>query len=372
MHDVVIIGAGIAGISLAYFLAKAGQDVCVLEKSIVGGEGTGRCAGGVRQNMRPSAELSLSIRSIALWKGFAEEADLHFQYRQHGNLSIIWDQAALSRAAEIVNRQQAAGLECSLLDRDETQRLVPSLIGDYLGGVYSPSCGSAEPYLGCIALARLAVRHGARICEGRPAIGIQVTNGQVSAVHTPEGPIRTGSVVNAAGPWAPLISQMVNLRLPGTLCRSHILVTEPLPPLIEPFLGCGPHGYFRQTEAGNVLIGFGSLPVPDYSFREASYEALITSARRAATLFPRLRSAAIIRVFTGFTMWTPDEMPILGAVSEPQGFYTAAELNATGFAMGPVFAQLMAELILDGGPSHPIDPFSPGRFHETCSEGRLY
>jgi sarcosine oxidase subunit beta len=368
VHDIVIIGGGIAGTALAYFLAKEGQDVCIVERGIIGGEGSGRNGGGVRQNRRPALELPLAMRSVQLWKTLAEKSELDFEYNRHGNLSLVWNETAATEAKALVKRQRDQGLECYYLDRAETRSLIPHVVDRYCGGVYSPSCGSAEPYIACVAIARMASQLGVTIYEHREVTGIEIVYGRVSAVLTNSGPIATGVIVNSAGPWAPEIAHMVGVRLPIRLCRSHLLVTEPLPPVLEPFTSTGGYGYFRQTRSGNVHIGFGSLPVPDFGHRMVTYGALTVAATRTATIIPCLRNVSVIRAFTGFTAWTPDQAPIMGAVKDPTGFFIAAEFNATGFAMGPVIGELMAELILEGRTSLPIDAFSVARFGEPHDE----
>jgi sarcosine oxidase subunit beta len=360
------------GTSLAYFLAREGQDVCVVDKGVVGSEASGRNGGGVRQNHRPAAQLPLAMYSVQLWKTLAERSDLDFEYHQHGNLGLVWNEADAVEAKALVERQRAQGLECYYLDRLETRALVPFVTDAHFGGVYSPTCGSAEPYLACLAIARMATRLGATIYEHREVTGVRVVNDRVSAVLTDSGPIATGIVVNAAGPWAPLVASMVGVQLPIKLCRSHLLVTEPLPPVLEPFTGTGRYGYFRQTLSGNVHIGFGSLPVPDHSHRLVTYEAITVSARRAATILPRLRGVSVIRAFTGFTAWTPDLLPIVGAVGRLRGYFVAAEFNATGFALGPIIGKSMAELILEGHTSLPISPFGPERFGPDLYGGAVY
>lgn len=364
VHDVVVIGAGIAGASLAYFLGKAGRDVCVVEKGVIGGEGSGRSAGGVRQNRRPTDELLLTMRSVQLWKQFREESDIDFEYDQSGNLLLSWDEAELPGMQEALGRQQAAGLECYLLKPSEVRSLVPAVVNRYVGGLYSPSCGFAEPYLSCFAIARLAAQHGAKFYERREVTGIKVTDDRVTAVLTDQGPIYTSLVVNAAGPWAPTIGRMVGLTLPGTLTRSQLVITEQLPPILGTFTGAGGHGYFLQTPSGNIVIGFASQPVSDYSKknRVSTHEALTLSAKRAASIIPRLRGVSVIRTLTGFTMWTPDLLPLVGAVEQLKGFYIAAEFSATGFAIGPVIGEMMAELIMKGRTSMPIEAFNPNRF----------
>ena len=232
-HDFVIIGAGVVGVALAYFLAKAGQDVCVIDKEVVGKQSSGRNAGGIRQNHRPAADLPLAIYSVQLWKTLAEESDLDFEYRRHGNLILIWNEADAVEARALVERQRAQGLECYYLSRVEARSLVPAVSDTYIGGVYSPTCGSAEPHLACLALAQMATRLGATIYEHREVTGVRIVNDRVSAVLTSDGPIAAGVVVNAAGVWAPLIGRMAGIRLPMKLCRSHLLVTEPLSPILS-------------------------------------------------------------------------------------------------------------------------------------------
>jgi sarcosine oxidase subunit beta len=158
---------------------------------------------------------------------------------------------------------------------------------------------------------------------------------------------------------------MVGLEFPGKLCKSQLVITEQVPPMLGPFAGGGGHGYFFQAESGNVVIGVASQPVSDYSQknRVTTHEALTLSPKRAATMLPRLAGVAIIRTSTGFTMWTPDLLPLVGAVDGLEGFIVVAEFNGTGFAVGPVYGELVAELILEGRTSLPIEPFSPNRFN---------
>jgi len=361
VRDVVVVGAGIVGCATALHMARAGLDVCLLERGAVGAEASGRSAGGVRQNLRPPAELPLAMRSIQLWTAFAEESDLDFEYRHHGNLRLAWGEADAAFVRSVVERQQAAGLECYYLSPEEARALVPGVIDGHLGGAYVPRDGFAEPYLSCLAWAGAARRAGATIYEHREVTGFQVAGGRIAAVETLDGPIATRVVINAAGAWAHLLCRMVGVEVAAEVRRAHLIATEPLPRFLEPFLSCGAHGYFLQTLSGNVLSGWESRPVADYD-RRATYEALTGAARCAATFMPRLREASAIRLFTGFTCWTPDRLPLLGPLSHPEGFYVAAQLNGTGFAMGPVLGELMAELVTTGRTSLPIEPFRPERF----------
>ncbi len=212
-----------------------------------------------------------------------------------------------------------------------------------------------------MALARAAIRLGATIHENREVTGLQVTHGKVQGVLTKQGPLAAKQVINAAGAWAASIGQMLGISFPAANQRSHLLVTERLPHFISPFLSTDIYGYFRQTLSGNVLIGYPARPLTGPDMRVA-YEAVSVAAKRAATIIPRLRSASLIRSFTGYTVWTPDYLPLVGRVEQVEGFYMAAAFCGLGFAIGPGIGQLMAELVTTGKTSLPLDAYRLERF----------
>lgn len=362
VHDVVVIGGGIIGLSVAYFLAQAGQDVCVVERAIVGGEASGRCGGGIGQSHRPPGDLPIAMRAVELWKALSDEIDIDFQYRQHGNLRLAWSEQDVTDMMTMVEREQLHGLDCQWLDRAETRVLAPHVtVNSYLGSVYTPSDGSAEPYLACIAMAYAARRAGTVVHEYREATRIDTAKGEVTGIQTNQGPIATRVVVNAANAWAASISVQSPYVIPIQVNRGQILITEQLPEFMVPFTSCTRYGYYRQAESGNVILGFQSQPVDSYDCR-TTYEAIAVAARRAATIFPRLQNASVIRAFTGFTAWTPDCLPIVGALEEPRGLIVAAVFSGLGFAVAPAIGELVAELILTGQTALPITHLSPYRF----------
>lgn len=362
-HDVVIIGAGIAGVSTAYFLAKAGHDVCVVERNTIGLESTGRSAGIIGQAFRPPPGLSLAMRSVELWKMLAAESDLHFEFRQQGQLKLAWNEKHAADLKAALERERAAGLDGYFLSRAETRERFPTLLGPYVGSVFFPSDGSAEPYLACLALARAARRYGAVIHEHCEVIGIEVTHGRVCGVLTTSGPIAAGVVVSAAGAWSPVIGRMVGVQIPAEVRRSHLIVTERLPRVFEAIVSTDFYGYFRQTASGNVLIGYPARPVEGFD-RRATFDAVRVAAVRGARIVPSLKGASLIRAFTGFTTWTPDLSPIIGSAG-PTGFYVATAFCGRGFAVGPAVGELMAELITNGRTSLPIGAYGLHRFEQT-------
>jgi glycine/D-amino acid oxidase-like deaminating enzyme len=240
VRDVVVIGGGIVGCSAALFLARAGLDVCVVEKKAVGLESSGRAAGGVRQNFRPAEELPLAMRTVQLWSALAEESDLDFEYRHHGNLGLAWSESEAVEMEAMVERQRATGLECYYLSREETRELVPGVMDGYLGGAYCPSDGFAEPYLSCLAWAGAAKRAGATICEHREVTGFQVVGDRydrypaghqcgrrVGAPHLSHG---RGGGSSRAAPRAPAGDRSpapLSRAVPG-LRRQRLLFADPV------------------------------------------------------------------------------------------------------------------------------------------------
>jgi sarcosine oxidase subunit beta len=365
-HDIAIIGGGIAGLSLAHFLAKAGLDTCVIERNTVGAESTGRCAGIIGQGHRHASDLPLVMRAMELWKRFAVESDLAFDFRQQGTVSLAWsDQHATDWKAMAV-RERARGLDCTWLDRAETHDVVPAVRGAYLGSVFYPSDASADPYPACVALARAAVRAGAVIHERRAVTGIEVARGRVVGVRTTDNRIAAERVVVAAGSWSASLGRPVGVRIPAEARRSHLIITEKVRPILGPVVTTHIYGYFRQSPSGNLLIGYPARPVEGFD-RRVTYDAVSIAAVRASKLLPCLKNVSVIRAFTGFTTWTSDLLSVIGPAREPKGLYVATAFCGRGFALGPAVGQLMAELILEGKASLPIDAYSVDRFEQQCN-----
>ncbi len=362
-HDVVIVGGGIIGISLAYFLAKEGCDVCVVDRGVVGQESSGRCAGNIGQSHRPLPDLPIMTRAVRFWKKLSEESELDFQYRQHGNLRLAWNDKHAEELKAMVEKERANGLECRFLDRADTKSIVPYVTEAYAGSVYTPSDGSAEPYLSCVAVARAAKRAGAVIHEHREVTGIDAVDGKISGIQTANGPIAARVAVNAAGAWSPAVGAMLGVRIPAVVRRSQLVVTEQLPRFMEPVVSTVFYGYFRQTLSGNVLIGYPAASVKGYD-RRVTYEALSVAAQRTATIVPRLRGVSVIRAFTGFTTWTPDLLPVVGPAKAVENLYVATAFCGLGFAIGPGIGEMMAELIIHGKTSAPIDAYRLDRFEQ--------
>lgn len=364
-HDTIVIGGGIIGIATAYYLARAGHDVCLLERGTIGGESSGRAAGNIGQSHRPPPDLPIMRRAVELWKTLYAGADIDFEYRQQGNLRLMMNEEHAARLAAMATREQASGLDVRILDRAATRDLVPYVREVYLGSIHCPTDGSADPFRSTLALSRLAARAGVTIREQCAVTGIRVAGGRVEGVETAGGPLAARHVVNAANSWAGEIGRMAGIDLAVDVRRSHLLVTERLPQFLGPVLSTDLYGYFRQSVSGNVLIGFPARPQQGFN-RRVTGEAVATAAKRAGWIIPSLSRASMIRGFTGFTAWTADEMPYIGACERPAGLYVAAVFCGLGFSIAPAIGELMAELITTGRSRYDLTAYRLDRF---ASEG---
>lgn len=366
-HDVVIIGGGLIGLSIAYFLAKEGTHVCIVEKKNIGLESSGRCGGGIGQSHREVPDLPIAMYSMQMWKLISSEMDIDIEFRQHSNLRLILNKQLDIELKAMVEREKAGGLDVRILDHTETKSLVPFVKEEaYLGSVLSPTDGSAEPYLTCYALAKASKQLGVVIYENREVTGFQINNGIVQGVQTKQGPISGKNIIIAAGIGSTALGQMLGINIPVEGKRSHLLVTERLPHFISPFLSTGIYGYFRQTLSGNVMIGYPARPItqPD---RRVTFEAVTIGVQRAISIMPKLKTVSLIRSFTGYTEWTPDNLPLVGRIQNFEGLYIAAGFCGLGFAIGPGIGKLMAEQITTGKPSLSLDAYRLDRFEKAAA-----
>jgi sarcosine oxidase subunit beta len=364
--DVLIIGGGIMGCSLAYRLAKRKKSVIVVERSHVGAEASGRCAGGVRQQGRNPAELPLAMKSVEIWLGLSKELSYDVEYKRVGNLMVARNEQELEAYEERVKREQEAGLEVKMVTPKEACRIVPSLVKEkILGGAYCPMDGTANPIRADFAFAKASKALGAKFCTHTEVTGIELSGDEIKAVETTRGKMWGEIVVNTAGPWAPLIGRMVGIDIPIQPKRCQIIVTQQLPEAAcTPFTSApGDYGYWTQTFHGNVLLGHTSRPVEQYD-KGATFEAISFQTHKTAQFLPSYGKVPVIRCYSGLTEWTPDAIPIISFVKEVKGFLIDAGYSGHGFCMGPVSGKLVSELIVEGKASLPLEPFDYYRFQQ--------
>ncbi|HEY7293781.1 MAG TPA: FAD-dependent oxidoreductase, partial [Dehalococcoidia bacterium] len=285
--DVVVIGGGIVGASVAYFTRKSGiERVVLIDRGLFGSGSSSRAAGGVRQQFSTEVNVRLSQKSLAFYRRFEQELGIDAGFRQSGYLFLLTDGRAWKAFQRSAIMQRDLGVPTRLLDRAGAQELVPQLVvDDVLGATYCPTDGFADPgsaVEGFVTGARAA----GVVCRDETAvIGIQLGDGRVAAVQTAAGSVRTPVVVNCAGAFAASIGHMVGLELPVLPYRRQIFVTEPFDDLPEEMpltVDFGTKFYCRR-EGRAVLMGMDDPKEPsgeDTATTVAFLERLIEAATR--------------------------------------------------------------------------------------------
>jgi sarcosine oxidase subunit beta len=364
--DIVIIGAGAIGASIAYQLGRRGaRDVVVLERDAVGAGSTSKAAGGIRVQFATRVEIELSLRAIAFFKRFEDEMGVPCDFHQEGYLFVVTDEPTLARFRENVALQRSMGADVRVIAPDDARALVPALnVDDALAAVWGPADGHASPNDVVQAYAAQARARGVRIVEGTPVTGIVVERGRVAGVLTPAGPIATRLVVNAAGPWAPLVGRMVGLELPVDPRRRHIFVTDAFDGIRHPLplVTDTGSGFYCRSEQGAILMSPGDIgEVTEYEAR-VDWNVLELAVEKAVRRIPALEHAQVRHAWAGLRPLTPDGRAILDWAPGVEGLYLAVGFCGHGFQHSPGVGETVAEVLLDGRSTLDIHDLRLGRF----------
>ncbi len=370
--DVAIIGGGIIGCAAAYYLARRGVKVILLEKSVIGGEASGRNGGGVRAQCRDRRERRLAMASVQLWVGLEKELGFDVEYLQAGNIRLAVNEermAALRRESE---EELEDGLAVEMWDRDALRRRAPYLSDVFVGAKYCPTDGTANPILASRAFGWAAGKLGGTLLGRTEAVGIDVQDGRVRCVEARDGDgeilIEAPWVIHAGGPWTPQLCRTFGIPVPIDPARSTIAITQRMPFLFKEFLSSHELGvYARQAREGHVHIGGVGAPSGtfDQSVPLATIERL---AHGAIRMLPALRAANFLRTWSGTLEVTPDKVPIIDPAVGMRGYILASGFSGHGFCLGPVAGKLLSELIVDGEASLPLHEFRLSRFAQPTGQ----
>jgi glycine/D-amino acid oxidase-like deaminating enzyme len=364
--DILVIGGGVAGLSTAYFLAKEGADVLLIDRDEVAMAASTANAGSLHVQLLsydftddspadggPAAHtLPLAPRSIALWKEIAAEAGDDLGIRTEGGLMLAEDEGALAWLQRKSAMERRWGIESHILGHSELRSLAPALSTHMLGADFVPAEGFGDPLRGMTALVTLAQRLGARLLRGAEVRSIERA-GAAWRVVTTQGDITAGRVVNATGPWAAWIARMVGLSLPVTGTVQQVIVTEPAPPLTRHLISvANRHLSLKQQASGGLLVGggwFGGFD-PVAGRTRPLRQSIQGNLWVAGLALPALRSLSMLRSWTGINP-AIDRAPLLGEAPGCPGFFNA--VTANGYTLGPAVGQITAAAILFGEKVNP-------------------
>ena len=354
MADVVIIGGGVIGASIAYHLGlkKAGR-VALLEKGQLGEGSTSRCVGGIRTQFSTEINILFSLESLRTFERFQEEFGVNPEFRRIGYLFLATTSVDLEVFKKNLELQRKYHIPVDLLDPSEIAKRWPYLrMDDIVGGTFCPWDGYAGPSEVLAGFVGAGKRLGVKIFEGTEVVGIVVEGGKVAGVKTRLGKILAPVVVNAGGPHASTIGEMAGVHIPVKPLRRQVFVTAPfcltnqtIPLTIDFHRGW----YFRQELDGYLLSG----PLDqEASFNlNVDYEAMAEAVDNALYRVPLLERARIARGWAGLYEISPDHHAILGEVPEVDGFVLANGFSGHGFQHSPAVGKVIAELITEGKPT---------------------
>tara|TARA_R110000787_G_scaffold86057_5_gene183170 strand:- start:2782 stop:5232 length:2451 start_codon:yes stop_codon:yes gene_type:complete len=361
--QVVIIGGGIIGCSLAYHLTRRGwTDVVLLERKQLTCGTTWHAAGLVGQ-LRASQNMTrLAQYTTDLFRTLESETGQATGMKQNGSVSIARTPGRLEELVRGADMAKVFGLDVEVIDAAECKRLWPLMsIHDVMGGVYLPNDGQTNPSDTAAALARGAKQAGATIIEGVPVTGVTVRNGRACGVTTDAGSIEAEYVVNCAGMWARDVGKMAGVNVPLHAAEHFYIVTEPvrdLPPTLPVMRDPDGCVYWKE-DAGKLLIGcfepvakpWGMDGIPDdFEFDELPedydhFEPILMDAMERA---PILAETGIRQFFNGPESFTPDDRYLLGPAPEIRNFYVAAGFNSIGIQSSGGAGKVLADWIIDG------------------------
>jgi glycine/D-amino acid oxidase-like deaminating enzyme len=412
--DVVVIGGGIIGVFTAWYLARRGLSVAVVEKGLVAAEQSSRNWGWCRQMNRDERELPLATRALELWEQFAADTGEDTGFSRCGLLFLSDDEAQIAQWRQWQEFGKSAGVTTQVLSGREATERGHATGRAWKGGVYSPSDGTADPGKAAPAVAAALMKIGGTVLQNCAARGLELEAGRVSGVVTEAGTIKTRTAVLAGGAWSSSFCNQLGIRFPLSTLRQSILRVTPVAQQLPPALATPRVSITRRSDGGHTLAISGRgrvdptpqllrfapsfLPMFAKRWRNVSpgglqglrsgHETLqkwrldaptpmermrILDPRpdaatirktweRAVQALPALRDARVAGAWAGYVDCTYDGVPAIGEVPQVPGLVLAAGFSGHGFGIGPGAGQLVADLITGAKPIVDFGPLSPTRF----------
>ena len=370
-YDVAIIGAGVHGLGIAYYLASRHgiRNVAVLDRGYLGCGNSGRNTAIIRSNYRTPEGIPFYEESVQLYQQLSRELEWNLLFSQCGHLTLAHTDSAIAGLRVRAENNQVLGVDSRVIYRDEIRRLVPAMdMSDrprlpILAALYHPPGGIIRHDAVVWGYARACDRLGVEIHPYTEVTGVHVARGKAQSLETNRGPISAGTVVNATAGWASMVAKLAGVTLPIVSHPLQACVTEPLKPFLDKVIvSASLHVYVNQTDKGELVIGAEIDPYQSYSLK-GTLPTLEQMASYTLELFPQLSGLRVLRQWAGICDMTPDYAPIIGVSRELDNYFVDVGWGTYGFKAAPAAAKNMAELIATGKTPKIIEAFSPARFY---------
>lgn len=367
--DVIIIGAGVVGCSIAYQLAKKGcNNIVVLEKKYIGSGSTENCAGGIRQQFSTEVNIKLSLESVRFFEGFEEETGHTADFKQNGYLILATTEEEIETFKQSVALQRRLGVDVSLLTPREAQAIVPCLnIKDVLGASYCPTDGYADPYSVVHGFASSARKLRVKIYQETEVIEIK-KNGHIWNVLADKERFQASIVVIATGAWSGQMGRIIGRHIPVIPSKRHIFVTTPINEIVKdaPMVVDFQNGFWFRREGQGLIFGMRNPDETESFDTSVDWGFLHQVAKAASFRLPFLMDTGVVRAQAGLHDDTPDANAIISKIQDMDDLYLACGFSGHGFMHSPAVGRVVADLIIKGETSPDISTLALDRFNETC------
>lgn len=386
--DVVVIGAGAIGTSVAYQLCTKGYSVALIDHGDIANGSSSHCdAVALICDKKPGIDTQMGAASIALYKELAEKFSYDFEFNQKGCLYVCETESEYEAASRYAKQQHDDGYEMSMVDNKTLCEMEPFLAKDLIGGIWTPGDAAMSPYKVCFAFTEEAKKLGLKVFTYCKINSIKLgEKNQVEAIDTDQGMIYCKNIVNCAGVWAPDIGNMVGIDIPIQPRKGMNLISEKterivwhkilefgymmskfedinfkrnVSPLVEEY---NVAFNIEYTESDNILLG-GYRGFRGFDIC-SEVEAMKAIAERGMRFFPCLKNINCIRSYAGVRPYVEDHLPIVSAVEEVPGFYIAAGHEGDGICLSPITGKIMAQVISGEETDFDISKLRFSRFKE--------